>query len=328
VKPRFNYIDRTKGLAILLVVIGHLVARQPPAGDADWYLSLKHRIYDFHMPLFMAVSGLVYGLGWRPGARLADDMADAGRRALRLLPSYLLFGLAIFLGKLAVQALGGRVDNPARGVQDLLVLLFQPGASVASFLWYIYALALLYFAFPLGFRLMRGHLLALWLLTGAFWLLPSGPWLAWDRLQWFSVFFLTGVVAGRHHESAMQWLRRLWLPALLGLCLVQAFRVGGQPLWSWTAAVLSVFALPGLLLATSHWTLGLLETLGRYTLIIYLTNTIFIGIIKVVAAHFGLWTGVHFPALAVLMTVVATAGPILLKRHLLPHIRPLDRITS
>jgi hypothetical protein len=274
------------------------------------------------------VSGLVYGLTWRPGASLRDDVADARRRALRLLPSYLLFGLAIFLGKLAAQSLGGRVDNPVHGVQDLLVLLFQPGASVASFLWYIYALALLYFAFPIGFRAVRGYLLALWLVTAAFWLLPAGQWLAWDRLQVFSVFFVTGVIAGRHHEAAMRCLRLVWLPAMLMFVLTQTFRIDGDPRYSWAAAAASVFAFPGLLLATSRWPLGLLETLGRYTLIIYLTNTIFIGLIKVTAAHFGLWDGRWFPMLAVLMTVVATAGPILLKRHVLPHVRPLDRITT
>ena len=327
-KQRHVYIDRTKGLAILLVVIGHLVAREAPLGGAHWYLVLKHRIYDFHMPLFMAVSGLVYGLTWRAAPTLAADFAEARRRAQRLLPSYLLFGLLIFVGKLAVQALGGRVDNAVQGPQDLLDLVLQPGVSFTSFLWYVYALALLYLAFPPALRAAGGRVWALWLLSIGFWWLPLGTWLAWDRLQYFTVFFLTGVIAGRHHEAALRVLKAAWLPAALGFAATMALtRDGNEPL-RWTAAALSILAFPGLLLATRDWPLGLLETLGRYTLIIYLTNTIFIGLIKVAATKLGLWTEGVFLLLAPVMTVAATAGPILLKRHLLPKVPALDRITS
>jgi fucose 4-O-acetylase-like acetyltransferase len=328
-KPRYVYIDRTKGLAILLVVLGHLIAREPPPGQgAEWYAVLKHGIYAFHMPLFMAVSGLVYGLSWRPGASVADDLRDARRRALRLLPSYLLFGLVIFFGKLAFQALGNRVDNRVEGVGDLLDLVLRPGDSFCTFLWYVYALAVLYLVFPLAFRAVRGHVAWLLPVTLAFFWLPAGTWFAWDRLQPFSVFFVTGVLAGRHHEAAQRWLGRLWVPALLGFAAVMPAAAHDVPWAQWTAAALSVLALPGLMRATAAWPLGLFETLGRYTLIIYLTNTIFIGLVKLAAVRAGLWHASDFALVAVVMTVVALAGAILLKRFVLPRVPPLDRITT
>ena len=328
-KQRFPYIDRTKGLAILLVVVGHLIAREPPPGDgALWYLHLKHAIYAFHMPLFMAVSGLVYGLSWRSGPTVMADLADGRRRALRLLPAYLLFGLVVFAGKLAFQTVGHGIDNPVRGASDLLVLVTQPTASFCSFLWYIYALAMLYLAFPLAFRAVGGR--ATWLLpvTLAFWFLPSSTWFAWDRLQPLSVFFVTGVVAGRHHEAAQRWLGRTWVPALVMFAVLLPAASRDDPAAHWAAAALSVLALPGLMRATESWPLGVFQTMGRYTLIIYLTNTIFIGLVKLAAMRLGLWEGRYFALVAVAMTLVAVVGAIVLKRHVLPRVPPLDRITT
>lgn len=329
-KPRHAYIDRTKGLAILLVVIGHLVAREmAPGGGAQWYVVLKHSIYAFHMPLFMAVSGLVYGLTWRPGSDTAADLRDSRRRIARLLPSYLLFGLLIFFGKLAFQTLmPGSVDNPVDGRSALLDLLFQPGISFTSFLWYIYALSLLYLLFPPAFRLARGHMAVLIVVAAAFWLLPAGTWLAWDRLQTFTIFFLLGVLAGRHHEAALRVLRLTWIPALLAFAALLPFADGGAAWLRWSVAALSIVALPGLLRATERLPLHWLEVLGRYTLIIYLTNTVFIGLTKILAIKLHVWHTDTFVPVALAMTLIATLGPIVLKRSVLPHAPALDRITS
>ena len=51
-------VGRAKGLGIILVVVGHLAARQIPEGN-EWYRLLKLGIYQFHMPFFMYLSGLV-----------------------------------------------------------------------------------------------------------------------------------------------------------------------------------------------------------------------------------------------------------------------------
>lgn len=57
---RNNHIDIIKGLAIFLVIWGHIV--QDTAGNADIYFDniVFKVIYSFHMPLFMLVSGYVY----------------------------------------------------------------------------------------------------------------------------------------------------------------------------------------------------------------------------------------------------------------------------
>lgn len=62
---RIDYLDRIKGFAIFLVVMGHAIAWQ----FNDFYVAYEDPIYDnqfilwrliysFHMPLFMFCSGL------------------------------------------------------------------------------------------------------------------------------------------------------------------------------------------------------------------------------------------------------------------------------
>ena len=51
-KNRLDYIDRAKGILIILVVIGHIWQSGP----------VFNTIYVFHMPAFFVISGLLLGL--------------------------------------------------------------------------------------------------------------------------------------------------------------------------------------------------------------------------------------------------------------------------
>src|SRR5579871_572415 len=95
-------IERAKGLAIILVVIGHVVAREPPAHN-EWYVMLKEAIYAFHMPFFMYLGGLVFfHVGDAVNPRPSYD-AYLIRRAERLLTPFLSLGLLILLAKLLAE---------------------------------------------------------------------------------------------------------------------------------------------------------------------------------------------------------------------------------
>lgn len=51
---RISYIDQLKGIAILLVVLGHVIGYNNCENSFLWRF-----IYSFHMPLFMFISGYV-----------------------------------------------------------------------------------------------------------------------------------------------------------------------------------------------------------------------------------------------------------------------------
>src|SRR5690348_11407804 len=92
-------VQRARGFAIILVVLGHIVARQPPAGN-ELYSLLQFVIYSFHMSFFMYLAGLVFTYSGNALHTWQHYWDYLLRRALRLLLPFLLFGVAIVTGKL------------------------------------------------------------------------------------------------------------------------------------------------------------------------------------------------------------------------------------
>ena len=88
------YIDAAKGIAIVLVVIGHTI-QYSYQGDNAFFDNIVFRwIYSFHMPLFMIISGYLFG----GKARTDFDFgALAANRAKRCLVPVLSWTLLISL---------------------------------------------------------------------------------------------------------------------------------------------------------------------------------------------------------------------------------------
>ena len=85
------WIDRWKGLLILLVVVGHVVGGAAHlATDAarPWLEGVYRVIYLFHMPAFFALAGCC----WKPAT--GSFAAFALKKAKRLLVPYAVFGVA------------------------------------------------------------------------------------------------------------------------------------------------------------------------------------------------------------------------------------------
>lgn len=65
IKQRSVYLDTVKGIAILLMLWGHVI-QYCATGDFDFYENDVFRlIYSFHMPLFMLVSGYLFGCSYK-----------------------------------------------------------------------------------------------------------------------------------------------------------------------------------------------------------------------------------------------------------------------
>jgi len=73
-RERLLDIDRATGIAIALVVLGHLAPGRIYSG-AEWYYSLKSVIYTFHMPFFMYLSGVVAYYTYKPAESVKDYKA-------------------------------------------------------------------------------------------------------------------------------------------------------------------------------------------------------------------------------------------------------------
>jgi fucose 4-O-acetylase-like acetyltransferase len=323
-------LDRAKGIAMLLVVFGHLVAGASPEG-AGWYDQLRYAIYRFHMPFFLYLSGYVAMLAGAAATPASGWAGLARRRAARLLVPFLLVGLLIILGKIATAGVL-LVDDPPEGLgQGLWQMLVWTEDSPATMIWYLWVLFLCSVLVPPMLALGIGTT-GLVLLGLALQLVPLPPLAYLDRFGSHFVFFAIGCWVARREGAALPVFDRwqvLWWAALLA-ALAAALAEWLTPAQALLlCGILAVPALHGAvrLPPVSRWDWPLF--LGRYSMVIYLFNTIAIGLAKAMLVKAGLpwdaaWLPVHLPLLMAAGIFLPVLGKVLVLRR----IPPLDRMTD
>ena len=99
VKKRIEYIDAIKGFAILLVVMGHVLPWS--FRDLDQALELGTPmllwkiIYSFHMPLFIFISGWLFGMSKMQ--TLKNYFGKILKKTQQLLIPYIVCGVLVYL---------------------------------------------------------------------------------------------------------------------------------------------------------------------------------------------------------------------------------------
>ncbi len=322
-------LDRAKGVAILLVVLGHIVAAEPPAG-AEWYDVARYAVYRFHMPFFLYLSGTVAALSGAVGTPPEGMARLTRRRAERLLIPFFLFGLVILVGKLGAQQVvhvDNRPDGLLGGLRDLLLTTERSPATSVWYLWVLFVCSVA--APPIWRRLGAGGLVVAGLVLMA---LEPPPILYLDRLARHAVFFAFGVAVVEHQAALLPLFRRfLLLWWLLFAATLAAALLGLLP-GDWSLLVCGIASIPamhGLMLVrpftTAEWPL----VLGRNSMAIYLFNTIAIGIAKAALLKAGVpWTAEGFRIHAPALTAAGVLLPMLGKQLVLRRIPVLDRMTS
>jgi uncharacterized membrane protein YcfT len=323
-------LDRAKGIAILLVVFGHIVAREAPPG-VEWYEPLRYATYRFHMPFFLYLSGTVVVLSGLAAATPATWPVQLRRRAERLLLPFFGLGLLILAAKLLAMAVV-HVDNAPGGLWDGLRNLFWTTEhSPAVTIWYLLVLFLsTLVALPLMWLGAGGTGLVLLGLALQFAEVPPIAYL--DRFAAHFLFFAAGIWVAERQDRALPLFERLqflWWPlfgAGLGLSLAGWLDARGGML---VCGLLCIPALHGLMRAPPISELRWPLVLGRYAMAIYLFNTLAIGSAKALLLAAGLgWTAGDFPVHVVLLMLAGVAIPVALKALVLRRVRVLDRLTD
>jgi len=328
-RVRLSEIDLAKGLAIMLVVWGHIVATDNPPGNA-WYGASKSFVYLFHMPFFMFLSGTVAGYGYSQVGSVRDWAGFVHKKLTRLLPAYVLFGTVIVAGKIFASHYV-HVDNvPPSFWYGVWEVLTMPLNSGARSLWFIYVLFLYYLTLHPWMLLSGQRILPL---LGVGLLLPFlhlPEVLLLNTYAEFFLFFVLGLAAGRHYPQFKEQLKR-WGGIAILLFLAALLMVYAIPQLP-GKLIAGLFSIPALLYLMSrttsptvqHW----LRYFGTYSFVIYLLNTVFIGVIKAAGLKVHPWDNAAFLVFVPFLFFGGLLLPVLTKRVVFARVSYLDKITQ
>lgn len=328
VRERRLDLDRARGIAILLVVFGHLSAQDVPAG-ITWYEPVRYAIYRFHMPFFLYLSGTVAVLSGLLATAPPTWPAALRKRAVRLLVPFFGIGLLILAAKLTAQQFV-YVDNPPEGLAGgLRDLFWTTDRSPASSVWYLLVLFVSTIVALLLRRLGGTGLVVLGL---ALQCIDVPPVAYLDRFASHFLFFAAGVWFAERQDRALPAFERLqllwWVAFAAGLAAAALGWLDAR----WSMVVCGLLCIPALHGAIRrppvsgwHWPL----TLGRFAMAIYLFNTLAIGGGKAILIAGGIgWTEDFFLLHLAIGMVLGVAVPVLLKLLVLRRIPVLDRLTD
>ena len=184
---RITYIDTLKGLAIILVILGHIAnGYMWDEGVSQAYFYVYNIIYTFHMPLFILLSGFTFHTAYCRESFV--QMSRIGKQILSLTILYVFWSLVLGVFKMIF---GGMVNNPITAI-NLLMIPVKP----IQLYWYLFILIIFYAVF--GFLLKKR--ISIWLIIAvtlclsiaSFWIPPL---LIFDikRLLYYSFFFALGI---------------------------------------------------------------------------------------------------------------------------------------
>ncbi|MDE1905206.1 MAG: acyltransferase [Rhodospirillales bacterium] len=325
-------IDMAKGLAILLVVFGHLVARQDPQG-VYWYEPLRRAVYAFHMPFFLYLSGLVASFSFLAAGR-RGFWQSATARARRLLVPFFGLGLLVLAGKLVASRFLFVDHVPASILTGLDGLFWHTANSPALSVWYLFVLFTLSLATLWVMGGQRNRLP--WLLAASLLLcwLPVPPYVYADRIFTYAPFFLMGTLAGFAEPRWNILMDRFWPLAIAALLAgLIGVALWGQGVEQKAVMLpLGALSMPALHGAMRRIQPGRAEEVllffGRHSFLIYLGNTICIGLAKGVMLRFTNWDGAHFLLFAPVLMAAGLLGPVALKRYGFSKLPALNRLTD
>lgn len=316
-------VDRAKGLAIFLVVLGHIFINKVPAGQ-EWYSPMNKVIYKFHMSFFMFLTGLVMFYTYPRLKTFGDYFNYVKKKFIRFVPAYLLFAVIIWFGKFLFDKVAD-VERSVTGWRDFINVLIRPRHSHSGNLWYIYV-CFIYFAFiPIILKIVRNRLELLIPLAFVLNFAPSTSYFAIEQVFEYLFFFLLGGYAVCHLDFYTKLIDRysyLYVTFFV-LALIVAFMI------DFPKMILGLLSLPALH-SLVRWGVFeksfFLRTFGEYTFPIYLMNTMAIGFPSGMMRRYSLWDGTFSIFVAPILLLCGLFGPIIAQKLFISRIPILRSI--
>ena len=284
-KRRLAWIDGMLSILVACVILGHCMMPRAPR----WYIPFHTWLYTFHMAGFFTISGLLAGYRYIEECTWRETGYALVRRLRKFGLPFVLLGTSLSI--VIVVSRGG----DAKDVFLSIVKLFlDTMASPVIYLWFVVVLMEYYLLAPLLLRSYRWSIVPAML--ASFWLYyhPLPRFLCLHTFSSHLIFFLVGLIAGRHFESWKKLSAWLFSPALI-LFLLHTIRPFDDcfRLLVQFCAVCSV-GLLGYLLSRCALLQPYLSLLGRCCYEIYLFQMIFLHILWRVLCCFPMGSNIRF----------------------------------
>lgn len=193
---RIVWIDELKGIAIILVVLGHVIGGYLHYTDNAFLCTLSNGIYKFHMPLFFMISGYLYQIKWKEQLESKQINREVLKRFGELGSVYMLFSFLWWLPKYVI-GFYTQIKAPF-SIYDLLAFPIKP----IEHLWFLWVLVLLFVFVPI----LEKYFKQLYLLVVFGGLYLCSPWI-------FSVIDntipLSAICYGGVYFLLGGWLRKI-----------------------------------------------------------------------------------------------------------------------
>lgn len=197
-KVRDLSIDYAKGIAILLVYMGHSILYYPPGifANCQWSSILSKMIVSCNMPLFFFISGLLFAYSKKSNWEVVKD------KGRRLLIPYLFTMLLVVIAKQFMPADMAYNSNGGGGISLIVNILAKGGDR-----WFVYVLMWIFLiSLPLR-RIATSKWIWIVIATSfgitiAF-TLPEIFKL--DMVVWYMGFFLIGMYLNQFYKALRQW---------------------------------------------------------------------------------------------------------------------------
>lgn len=322
---RLAWIDLSKGLAIFLVVFAHLM-KYDSLPLPDWYALAKFKIYLFHMPFFMFLSGYVFFYAGYHKKALNNFPDYIAGRADRLLVPFFALGLAVVLAKVFLSRYFFIEEAPTTVYSGLASIFIHTENSPVLTIWYLVVLFAFATITPPLLRLLNNRLEVLFLVSIILYFLPTADFLYLNRVFQFYPFFLLSGFSSVH-RAADHTLSKPLTGVLIALFIAALALPLERTFGLLICGTLSCFAIPQLIRLSGGRFDRALMFLGDHTMVIYLLNVPAIGLVKALYLKSFGYEAADFYTLASILLIAGIFIPVAVKSLLCKvlRIRPLCR---
>jgi fucose 4-O-acetylase-like acetyltransferase len=258
------------GIAILLVVIGHLASRGQQG--IEMYTNIKSVIYKFHMPLFLFLSGYITHYTFKPISSISDYMSFVRKKALRLFPAYIILSFVFLTGKFVIKYNSGFL------LEELGKIMIYPSLGSSGFLWYIYVLFMFNLFMPIINKIFQHYGLFFFVFISScilsFFSFPD--LFALNFFFWYLPFFLLGGFMSKKREAYCNFIKSYGVIFLIVFVVWFSLEfLGFIDTPKLISGLISIVTIHYISIKLSRNVF--FEYLGDNSFNIYLFNTLFIG---------------------------------------------------